>query len=288
MKFNYSKNQVYSDKFILVNYNDFNYRLIYLKSSRNKGFEINEKFENNKKVENNKIVLDNSNSVFASSLSRTKSKIRALALCNNFEYFFTFTINSSFDFRYDIDYCFKEIRKLFKSYLRKYKDFKYICILEKHKSGALHFHGLCKGLEDLYTNSNGYFSSHHFDKLGFNSFSKIKNYLKCCNYITKYITKDFVKNSHHQSYICSRGLLVPQRNEVKVIDNIDFQYFNDFVKILDFTADDKKIFDKFYINSWHYLLYMIYFFWEVVPPSKFLFYAKGGANLWIIMGSLNY
>lgn len=237
MKFCYTKNQVYSERMVLINYNDYNFRLVYLKASRNRGFEID------KKVETKTRQL-NSNFTFSSSLSRTKSRIRDLALSNNFDYFFTFTINSSYDFRFNTDDCFNEIRKYFKSYLRKYKNFKYICILEKHKSGALHFHGLCKGLEDLYINDNGYFSSHHFDKLGFNSFSKIRNYSKVCNYILKYITKDFVKNSHHQSYICSRGLLEPRRADVLPLENIDFKFSNDFCRILDFTSNDIDIFKK--------------------------------------------
>ena len=99
--------------------------------------------------------------------------------------------------------------------------FHYILITEKHKNGAFHFHGLFSDLlsTDIYTNQYGYTSSHFFDEqLGFCSFSPIKDILKCANYITKYITKDCIKNEHNQIYICSKGLLraevydLPARN----------------------------------------------------------------------------
>ena len=119
---------------------------------------------------------------------------------------------------------------------RKNKNFKYIFITEKHKDGAFHFHGLVKDLE-LYPNVNGYLSSKVFDELGFNSFSPIKDYNKCCNYITKYITKDCIRNENNQIYISSRGLKKATRYEIQPID-FDFTYENDFVKIRDFTAEE--------------------------------------------------
>lgn len=89
----------------------------------------------------------------------------------------------------------------------------------------------------MYINDNGYLSSKIFDnELGFNSFSKIKDYTKCCNYITKYITKDCIKNSHNQIYISSRGLKKSTKEEFKNIDFIP-TFTNDFVEIKDFTVD---------------------------------------------------
>lgn len=93
---------------------------------------------------------------------------------------------------------------------------------------------MVKGINDLFTNSNGYLCSDIFSReLGYNSFSPIKSYEKCCNYITKYITKDCVKNSHNQIYFCSRGL---KRADKVEIENIDFNasFSNDYCDILDF------------------------------------------------------
>ena len=225
----FNKNQVYSTRFFLYNYNDNNFRIVKVKSCRNSGFE-----EIKKK---NNFVDVNSEEVQKSSLSRTKRNIRELALCNDFEYFATFTVNSEKCDRYVLNDVQDKLKKVLHKIKRNNKDFAFLIITEKHKDGAFHFHGLIKGISDLYVNNNGYLSSMIFDnELGFNSFSKIKDYTKCCNYILKYITKDCIKNSHNQIYISSRGLKKATREE---FTNIDFTptFTNDFVEIKDFTVD---------------------------------------------------
>lgn len=225
----FNKNQVYSTRFFLYNYNNNNFRIVKVKSCRNSGFE-----EIKKK---NNFVDINSEEVQKSSLSRTKRNIRELALCNDFEYFATFTVNSEKCDRYSLNDVQDKLKKVLHKIKRNNKDFAFLIITEKHKDGAFHFHGLIKGITDLYVNNNGYLSSMIFDnELGFNSFSKIKDYTKCCNYILKYITKDCIKNSHNQIYISSRGLKKATREE---FTNIDFTptFTNDFVEIKDFTVD---------------------------------------------------
>ena len=229
MKFVYSKQSVYTTRFFLYNYNNNNFRIVKVKSCRNSGFE-----EIKKK---NNFIDFNSEEVQKSSLSRTKRNIRELALCNDFEYFATFTVNSEKCDRYSLNEVQDKLKKVLHKIKRNNKDFAFLIITEKHKDGAFHFHGLVKGINDLFVNDNGYLSSKIFNnELGFNSFSKIKDYTKCCNYILKYITKDCIKNSHNQIYISSRGLKKATREE---FTNIDFipTFTNDFVEIRDFTVD---------------------------------------------------
>ena len=229
MNFIFNKNQVYSTRFFLYNYNNNNFRIVKVKSCRNSGFE-----EIKKK---NNFIDFNSEEVQKSSLSRTKRNIRELALCNDFEYFATFTVNSEKCDRYSLNEVQDKLKKVLHKIKRNNKDFAFLIITEKHKDGAFHFHGLVKGINDLFVNDNGYLSSKIFNnELGFNSFSKIKDYTKCCNYILKYITKDCIKNSHNQIYISSRGLKKATREE---FTNIDFipTFTNDFVEIRDFTVD---------------------------------------------------
>ena len=229
MNFIFNKNQVYSTRFFLYNYNNNNFRIVKVKSCRNSGFE-----EIKKK---NNFIDFNSEEVQKSSLSRTKRNIRELALCNDFEYFATFTVNSEKCDRYSLNEVQDKLKKVLHKIKRNNKDFAFLIITEKHKDGAFHFHGLVKGINDLFVNDNGYLSSKIFNnELGFNSFSKIKDYTKCCNYILKYITKDCIKNSHNQIYISSRGLKKATREE---FSNIDFTptFTNDFVEIKDFTVD---------------------------------------------------
>lgn len=169
------------------------------------------------------------------SLSRSKRRIKEICLCNKFEYFVTMTISSKikqYD-RLDLENCVVNCKKFMHKLKRKSKDFKFIFIMEKHEKGGFHFHGFMKSLpiDDIYTNKNGYLSSHILDDLGFNSFSKIDDYNKACNYITKYITKNCLRTENNQVYFCSRGLNKP--TEEIMID-----------------IDLKQIFEKVYENEY--------------------------------------
>ena len=238
----YTKNDVYTTRYFLYNYNDRDFRIVKVKSCRNTGFE--EVFKNEQKF-----IDVNSDETKRVSLSRTKKNIRELALANDFTYFVTFTIDSVKCDRYSLDKCQTQLKKILHKIKRKNKDFAYILITEKHKDNAFHFHGLMKNINDLYTNSNGYLSSHIFtDELGFNSFSEIRDYTKCCNYITKYITKDCVRNSHNQIYISSRGLLKATREELPFIQFTP-NYTNDYVELLDFRLDELSQQQKLYFLS---------------------------------------
>lgn len=85
----------------------------------------------------------------SSSISRSKRNIRRICLSNDFEYFATWTVSSEFADRFSVQDVEKRIRYLLKEYQRNNKDFKYIYVFEKHKNGAIHLHGLVKGLSDL-------------------------------------------------------------------------------------------------------------------------------------------
>ena len=224
----------------LVQYNDSYFRLVLMNKRRKKGYELVDKIFNKKDTEFYSQEIDRI------SLSRTKRNIREICLCNDFSYFATVTVNSNLCDRFSLDECQKKLRQRLENLKIKYKDFKYIFITEKHKNGAFHFHGLISDIEeDFYINENGFKSSKEFDKLGFNSFSKIKNYNACCNYITKYITKDCIRNSHNQIYISSRGLKKALRTDIQ---NFDFfeDYKNDYCKIKDIDFDTLSMQEKLY------------------------------------------
>ena len=88
-----------------------------------------------------------------------------------------------------------------------------------------------------YSNKYGYFSNPTLNKFGYNSFSKIIDYNKCCNYITKYITKDCIRNEHNQIYISSRGLKKADKYEIPCLD-LSWSFENDFCKIKEFSSTD--------------------------------------------------
>ena len=241
MKFLFNNKEVYKTRTFLYNYNGYNFRLVKVKSCRLPDFEEQKSLG----------TFDyNSEEVSRCSLSRTRRNIREIALCNNFEYFVTITINGDNLNRFNLDEVQTQLKKSLKKIKRKNADFQYIIITERHVDGAFHFHGLVKGIDeksnDLYINKYGYISSHILDTdLGYVSFSKIKDLTRVSNYITKYITKDCVKNSHNQVYISSRGLLKSTREEFPLVEFTP-TYKNDYVEIKDFTLDELSTDEKLY------------------------------------------
>lgn len=226
MKFLFNKHDVYDTRFFVYTYNDNNIRIVKSKFCRKPGFEEQKKLG---------IYDYNSDEVQRCSLSRTKRMIKELSLCNDFSHFATLTVDSNMADRYSLDNVQEKLKKLLKKIKRNNKEFRYIFITEKHKDGAFHFHGLIGGLNnDIFlTNKYGYLEIPLFsENLGYNSFSLIKDYTRVCNYITKYITKACVKNSHNQIYISSRGLKKASREEFKYID-FKPSYSNDYCDILD-------------------------------------------------------
>lgn len=97
---------------------------------------------------------------------------------------------------------------------------------------------LFDGVENFYINKNGYKSHKVFDEIGFNSFSEIKDYFKCCNYILKYISKECVRNDKNQIYIRSRGLKFADRVEVINCD------------IESLVADDDTVSNRIYKSEY--------------------------------------
>lgn len=168
---------------------------------------------------------------FAESLSRSKRNIRDLVLCNQFEYFCTFTFDEQKIDRYNYNECQKKLRKFFNNFKNRYSpNFQYLIIPEFHKDGAVHFHGLCSGFSDgelirpekvlkrvngqltMVPNTRGYLDWTRYHKaFGIFNCSKVRNYDACAFYITKYITKDLADMEKGQRvYMCSSGLNRPK------------------------------------------------------------------------------
>ena len=206
-------------KLILYAYGGNNFRLVYLK-----------KGDKEKKEKSSYNDDFHENEVKRCSLSRVKREIKELAMCNDFEYFATYTVNTNSKFtvnnRFNLEDCFERLRKLLKAYKRKYKNFGYLLIAEEHKKGGYHFHGLIKGVPSsdiinyndikneqinqsiLDAMNKGYKCYKHlfFQQLGWNVITPINNYFATCNYITKYISKAPCKTDKNTIYIRSRGL----------------------------------------------------------------------------------
>ena len=226
------------------------YKLVTLKNPvRVAGYESEKKslydVENKYSRNKNEEKLDN-------SISRSKSKIYEYAICNDFEYFVTLTLDKEKMDRSNISEYIKKlgqyIRDIKKSTGQKIE---YILIPEKHADGEnWHMHGLMKGLKDLREyNANENIPKKMKDKIkkyreenlylyewpgyskrfGFNCVEPIRDKDACAKYITKYISKNLdndkgVTEKNKKKYYCSRGLKKAKNIKKGVIQTKDIGY----------------------------------------------------------------
>lgn len=189
------------------------------------------------------------------SLSRTKSKIFELALCNDWEWFVTLTLNPEYHDRKDLKTYKTKLSTWIQNYNRLHKTtIKYLLIPENHKDGSWHMHGLLTGLPDehLYefraeeklpikilveiAHGHKMYSWPAYEKaFGYITISKVINAESVSKYITKYITKDLLSTRiglNEHLYYCSQGLKRAEIiNQGKLIKDIEEDYSNDYVKI---------------------------------------------------------
>lgn len=203
------------------------------------------------------------------SVSRTKSTIFELAMCNEFTHFCTFTQdkNKVAD-RYDLPTFQKTISRYIRNQNRgRESKIEYLLIPEQHKNGAWHMHGLIKGLTDadlreftlndrlpnkiraaLKEGKKIYNWEKIAKKFGYFTASPIESHIACGKYITKYITKEIVKNnlkSGAHSYFASQGLKRREliyKGDFKKCPITDWDFENDYVKVVFY--DDIKDFGK--------------------------------------------
>lgn len=146
------------------------------------------------------------------SLSRARRVVLELALCNDWAYFCTFTLDKEKYKRDDLPKFQKDLSQFIRDQRKKAKkkgyDFpiEYLLVPEEHKDGAWHMHGLLsditpftipfycerqqgKKLPDRLV-SGSYFNWPDYEKkFGFCSLGKIRDKTATGFYITKYITK---------------------------------------------------------------------------------------------------
>ncbi|WP_446787967.1 rolling circle replication-associated protein [Macellibacteroides fermentans] len=194
------------------------YKIVYLKRFKSDEFHTKKEFEND---------LEKVGDKFTNNIIRAKSNVLALGLCNEWDYFCTFTLDPQ---KYD-RYNLKKWRKEFTQYIRHQRiatgqKLKYLLIPELHLDGAWHMHGLIQGYSwDNLTKFNpkihpldlcrGGYRYHQgiTEKFGFNSFGKIKNQGAVSRYLIKYIKKDMASLNivlGNHLYYASQGLNKPE------------------------------------------------------------------------------
>lgn len=144
------------------------------------------------------------------SLSRARRTVLELALCNEWDYFCTFTLSQDKFDRFDLGAWCKSFTQWMRDQRKKGYDIAYVLVPERHANGAWHAHGLMKGNMPLITFReerkqgrvlpdnlvfNGWMDWPAYrDKFGFCSFDYVKDPVRCGFYVTKYLIKDIGRN----------------------------------------------------------------------------------------------
>lgn len=212
------------------------YKVTYCKRSiKRAGFEEKTNFKRGRDVNDEKL---NNN------IARARTRVFEYAICNNFDYFITLTVNGDLLNRYNLKEYIKKLGQFIRNYRRDYGvDIQYLLIPEKHKNGAWHMHGLIKGIpkNHLHINEHGYLDWQEYkEKFGYCSIDKVKNQEAVSKYITKYLRKSFdtgggVTEKESKLYYSSRGLKRPIKKKEGILsssqlEKIPFTYDNDYVR----------------------------------------------------------
>lgn len=182
----------------------------------------------------------------AESRRRAKSKVRDIALCNQFTHMFTWTLDPRLVDRHDPEQVYKQVR-YFLWNMSKRKDFRYVVIPEYHKlkpgeeRSAIHFHGLCSlgsvRIERAMKRGRPRYDKHgrpvyNMTDWGFGWSTVVPlddNYEKAVNYVTKYISKQD-KKILGKYYLSSRSLRKAP-DIVPIDQGVDFESFVDDFKL---------------------------------------------------------
>lgn len=166
---------------------------------------------------------DKADGKYEQALSRAKSVIYQVAVCNDWDYFCTFTIDPKKFDRYSFSPFYKAFTQWIRDYRKKYLcKIEYCLIPEQHEDGAWHLHGFMRGIPSDHLSSfvpgihpqrlcNGDYLNwgRCSDKFGFCSLGRIKDPMRCASYVTKYVTKDLLRSNNGYGahlYMCSIGL----------------------------------------------------------------------------------
>ena len=158
------------------------------------------------------------------SISRTRRKVYELAMCNEWQYYVTFTINKEKFDRCDIDGFMEKFSKWLNNYKRKLngKPIQYLFVVEQGRKGSHHLHGLMNGIPSSHLSpfvrgkhprelvDKGYLNWQAYeDKFGYCSFGEIRNKKAVAKYLMKKIcttSKVIERGRHKRLYYCSNGL----------------------------------------------------------------------------------
>lgn len=190
--------------------------------------------------------------------ARARSAIFDICMCNRFEWFFTWTISPDQINRYDAKEVYRHLADFLRNISRR-KGFRYVCVPERHKDGAIHLHGLCILGSVKVERAHSPYDGHELVddvgrpvynmtdwRFGFSTCVPLDSeYDRTVTYITKYIRKDMSEKVFGKWYLSSRDLKkVPDivKLEGETIENrFDPQKVIDGVQHVVYAGEGTKI-----------------------------------------------
>ena len=244
----YNAKVIYCDDYIqLYNFETYKSRNNLDLNNKNNNI-VNIDTDNLKKIDTTETKI---NEIEYKNVIRSKLQCQRLAKCNSsiWETFITLTFEENIT---DIKLANKEFNKFVSKIRRIYKDFKYICVPEFQKRGAIHYHLLTNISTEndklIYKQEdNKKFLHVKYWNNGFTKVDKIKNDIKkIIGYISKYMTKDVDNRlfSKHR-YFYSYNLNKPQ---ISYLDLTNKKHCDFLLKIL---KDKNLIYTNTYTNEFY-------------------------------------
>lgn len=201
-------------------------------------------------VTSNCVNTDNmkdTNSIELRSIIRSKLECQRLAKSNikDWETFITLTFAENVT---NVTFANKKFRYFIDKVRRVKKDFKYLCIPEFQKRGAVHYHMLCNINIDndslLYVQEdNKKFKHIKYWNDGFSSIEVMTgDPKKVVGYISKYMTKDIDNRlfGKHR-YFYSQNLITPKESYINLDNSIDSDFYNKKIQDLELIYQNQYI-----------------------------------------------
>ena len=229
-------------------------KLVLMNALRNSGVETNKEK-----------VFSSYDFKLSQSISRSKKIIFELAFCNEWNWFFTGTLNPNVHDRTDLNKFHRDLTLFLRRYgVKNGLKIHFLLVPELHDDGkSWHVHGLISGLplshlkqfeigdkmskkllEKVLNGEKIYNWLEYSRKFGFCDLELIKNHEAVSKYITKYINKKLgsdVKEQNAHTYYCSRGLRRAEKIKIGSMNwgNIESDYKNEYCSVatLDYTPE---------------------------------------------------
>lgn len=218
-----------------------------------------------KAVEDSQEAQEANGERLACNLSRARSTILELALCNDWQWFITFTLDSAKYDRSDLKKFRKDLSRFIRNYRsKKGANVKYLLIPEQHSDGInWHMHGFIMGLPEshlrLFTLEDHiphyirdklargdmiYEWEPYSRKFGFCDIEPIRDLESTAKYATKYVSKAIdngIIESHGHLYYASQGLkraTITAKGYYDPSLDVQFEFENEYVQLKWYEGDE--------------------------------------------------